>query len=212
MPIRVAVIEDHPLVLKVIVQDLESEHDIEVVGTSAHGSELMTLVRTHLPDVVVLDLHMSEGEFEPISAVEAVRQSYPEVQILVLTGFDDTVWVQQLVQAGALGYVLKSDDLSLYLPDGVRAVYAGKRFYSPAVTEKLLSRRVSASLTPREVGALRLAARGLSNTIIGARMNVSEKTVRNYLWSTYRKLGVNTKAANRRVAAINKAKDLGLIQ
>ena len=211
-PIRVAVVEDHPLVLKAIVQELESQDNIKVVGTRTHGSELTQLVWESSPDVVVLDLRMSEGEFEPISAVEAVRQSYPDVQILVLTGFDDGVWVQSLIQAGALGYVLKSDDLSLYLPDGVRTVCAGERFYSPAVTDKLLSRPYEAALTPKEIGILRLVAEGLSNNTIGERINLSEKTVRNYLWSIYSKLCITGKATHSRVAAINKARDLGLIE
>ncbi len=214
MPIRVIAIEDHPLMLKAIVDELNAQPDIQVVGTAGHGSELSHLVRETSPDVVILDLGMSTGVFEPISAVRSLVQDHPNVRILVLTGYDDDIYVREIVAAGAHGYVLKSDDLSLMLPKGVRTVYEGKRFYSPDVLEKLFSKQKGevTSLNEQELAILRLAAQGLSNSSIAQSINLSEKRVRNILSSAYIKLDIpETRGINMRVAAINKARDLGLL-
>jgi DNA-binding NarL/FixJ family response regulator len=212
MPIRVIAIEDHPLMLKAVVRELEAQDDIQVVGTATHGSELHRLVRETSPDVVILDLGMSEGEFEPITAVRTLHEMSPQVQVMVLTGYDDATLVQELIAVGARGYVLKSDDLSLCLPEGVRTLHAGQIFYSPSVTEKYFARQGIISLTDQELAVLRLAASGLSNTGIGHELGLTEKTVRNYFSAIYGKLGIEAdKEVNVRVAAINKARQLGLL-
>jgi DNA-binding NarL/FixJ family response regulator len=214
MPIRVVVIEDHPLMLKAILDELASQPGIQVVGTADHGSELPRLVRESSPDVVILDLGMSNGNFEPISSVRSLLQEYPNVRVLVLTGYDDAVYIRQIVDAGAHGYVLKSDDLSLMLPKGVQRVYEGRRFYSEDVIDKLFDKRKAeaAVLSEQELIVLRLAAQGLSNASIAQSMKVSEKRVRNLLSNVYSKFDIHeTEAINVRVAAINKARDLGLL-
>jgi DNA-binding NarL/FixJ family response regulator len=212
MPIRVAVIEDHPLMLKAIVQELDGQNDIQVVGTAAHGNELPRLVRETDPDVVVLDLGMATGTFEPAAAVKTLRETCPNVQVLVLTGYEDATWVRELIAAGAQGYVLKSDDLSLCLPEGVRKVHAGGRFYSPAATEKYFSHASDGPLEDQELALLNLAAQGFSNARIGRELGLSAKTVRNYFAAIYAKLGIKVeKGLHARVAAINKARELGLL-
>ncbi len=214
MHIRVVAIEDHPLMLKAIVDTLNNHPSIEVVGTANHGSELMHLVREHKPDVVVLDLGMSTGYFEPITAISSVLEAFPNVRILVLTGYDDDVLVRAIIKAGALGYVLKSDDLSLSLPTGVERVYSGRHFYSHDVVDKLFDPREDKGvvLSEFELGVMQMAAQGLSNDSIATAMQISEKRVRTLLSSIYSKLDIHESGEiNVRVAAIKKARDLGLI-
>jgi DNA-binding NarL/FixJ family response regulator len=212
MPIRVIIVEDHPLVLESISSRLANEEDIQVVGAATHGSQLLSVVREKSPDVVVLDIGMSTGQFEPITAVKALRRAYPDTQVLVFTGYDDGMWVRGLIEAGALGYVLKSDGLGLHLPEAVREVHARRRFYSPSVSDKYLSCGGTALLTGTQTAVLWLVAQGLSNAAIGEQMGVSEKTVCNYLSTIYGKLDVQSDdGTNRRVAAINKARDLGIL-
>jgi DNA-binding NarL/FixJ family response regulator len=212
MPIRVIIVEDHPLVLESISSRLANEKDIQVVGAATHGSQLLSVVREKSPDVVVLDIGMSTGQFEPITAVKALRRAYPDTQVLVFTGYDDGMWVRGLIEAGALGYVLKSDGLALHLPEAVREVHARRRFYSPSVSDKYLSCEEAALLTDTQAAVLWLVAQGLSNAAIGEQMGVSEKTVCNYLSTIYGKLDVQgNSGTNRRVAAINKARDLGIL-
>ena len=214
MAIRVAIVEDHPLMVKAIVDVLSNQPDITVVGTSNHGFELPKLVRETSPDVVILDLGMTGENFEPISAVQSLLHEHPEVRILILTGYDDEIYVRQLVDAGAYGYVLKSDDLSLELPNGVRRVFDGKRFYSTAVVDKLFANQKPEEvvLSEQELIVLRLAAKGHSNTSIAQSMNISERRVRNLLSGVYSKFDIReAETINVRVAAINKARELGLL-
>ncbi len=214
MLIRVVIIEDHPLMLKAVTEELSTQSHIQVVGTANHGSELQKIVRDKSPDVVILDLGMSSGNFEPITAVRSILQEYPELRILVLTGYDDEVYIKQIIDAGVLGYVLKSEDLSLQLPRGVQRVYEGKRFYSEEVVDKLFSANISGieSLTEKELVAIRLAASGHTNTSIAQQMKISEKHVRNLLSTVYAKFGLrDSNAVNIRIAAINKARDFGLL-
>lgn len=214
MSIRVVVIEDHPLMLKAILGEIASQPGIQVVGSAEHGSELPRLVRENSPDVVILDLGMSTGSFEPISAIRLILQEHPRLRVLVLTGNDEEVYINQIIQAGAHGYVLKSDDLSLTLPKGVRKVYEGKRFYSEEVIDKLFDAQQSQAtrLSEHELAVLSLAAQGLSNASIAQTIKISEKRVRNLLSSIYAKFDLHeSDAINVRITAINKARDLGLL-
>jgi len=209
--IRVVAVDDHPLVLKAVVQELENCEDITVVGTAPHGSEVHRLVRETEPDVLVLDLGMSTGVFEPASAVKALRSEHPELKILVLTGYDDGAWMRRLIAAGASGYVLKSEDLSLCLGEGVRALYQGRRFYSPAVVDKSFQTE-SVSITDQETAILNLVAQWLSNNQISQELGLSANTIRNHLSNLYRKLGIQSDMGiNQRVMAINMARDMGLL-
>jgi DNA-binding NarL/FixJ family response regulator len=211
--IKVLVIEDHHLMLQAVVDQLESEADIEIVGTSNKGSKVHQLVRAVAPDVVVLDLGMSSEVFEPISAVRQLRQDHPYVQILVLTGYDDPVYMREITKAGARGYLLKSDDLSINLPQAVRAVYRGQHHYSSAVVDKLLSGEGEQhDFTNQELTVIRLLAKGLVNEKIGEALGVSERRVRNILTSVYAKMRIkDEEGVNIRVAAILKAREMGLL-
>ncbi len=211
--IKVIVIEDHHLMLKAVVDQLKSEPDIEIVGTSNKGSQVHQLVRALSPDVVVLDLGMSTEVFEPISAVRELRRNHPRVQILVLTGYDDELYMREITKAGARGYLLKSDDFSLNLPQAVRAVYRGEPHYSSAVIDKLLAGdKDQHNFTEQELTVIRLLAKGLMNEKIGEALGVSERRVRNILTGIYAKMGIQEVAGvNPRVAAVIKAGEMGLL-
>lgn len=211
--IKVLVIEDHHLMLKAVVDQLSSEPDIKIVGTSNKGSQVHQLVQATSPDVVVLDLGMSTEVFEPISAVRQLRQNHPKVQILVLTGYDDPLYMREITKAGARGYLLKSDDFSMNLPQAVRAVYKGQRHYSSAVVDKLLSgENDQHDFTDQELTVIRLLAKGLVNEKIGEAIGVSERRVRNILTGVYAKMGIrDEKGVNPRVAVVVKAREMGLM-
>lgn len=210
--IRVAVIDDHPLILGMVNKEISHAGDMEIVGTARHGSELNDLVLKTSPDVVILDLGMSRGVFEPVSAVQQLLQEQPNVKVLILTANDSLAYIRDLLKAGALGYVLKFDDLSMELPKAVRTVYRGDKFYSPEVTNILLSEGEQADiqLTDRELQILRLVAESQNNKGISEIIGVTEKWVRNSLSDVYRKLGVRGDI-NSRMASVNKARELGLL-
>jgi DNA-binding NarL/FixJ family response regulator len=210
--IRVIAIDDHPLVLKMITEEINGAGDMQIVGTANHGSRMLSLVRELSPDVVILDLGMSSGVFEPISAVQQLLQEHPNVKVLILTGNDSPAYIRDLIKVGAMGYMLKFEDLSLELPKAVRTIYNGQRFYSPATTNILFAQNElqTPELTNRELQILRLVAEGHQNERIGEIVGVSGKWVRNVLTGVYNKLDVQGEV-NQRVAAVNKARELGLL-
>jgi DNA-binding NarL/FixJ family response regulator len=211
MMIRVIAVDDHPLILKAI-SDLLKEHlDIQLVATSNQGSQLLKLVREHKPDVAIVDLGMTGDTFDPISSVRALHEQHPNVKVLILTGYDDGLWVRELIKAGASGYMLKSDDFSLNIPQAIRALNQGRKFFSPGVADRLVDHDLD-KLTPRELSVLNLLSQGLATEIIAKNLGVSEKRVRNVLVMICDKLAVDkAEGVSLRVAAINKARELGLI-
>ena len=212
MTIRVIAVDDHPLILKAITDLLKEHSDIQLVATAAQGSQLLKLVREINPDVAIVDLGMREDSFDPISSVRTIHEQFPKVKVLILTGYDDGLWARELVKAGASGYMLKSDDFSLSIPQAIRALYAGRKFFSPGITEKLLDNDLGAKLTGREISVLNLLAQGLSTEAIANNLGVSEKRVRNLLVSICDKLVVDrSEGVSLRIAAVNQARKLGLI-
>jgi DNA-binding NarL/FixJ family response regulator len=210
--IRVAVIDDHPLILEMVNTHINQSGDMEIVGTARQGSELHKLVRDTSPDVVILDLSISRDVFEPVSAVQQLLKEHPQVKVIILTASESLVYIHDLLKAGALGYVLKFDDLSMELPKAVRTVYYGEKFYSPEVTNILLSagEQAGVQLTDRELQILRLVADCQNTKVISETIGVTEHWVRNNLSSIYAKLGVRGEI-NSRMAAVSKARELGLL-
>ncbi len=198
--------------LKAIREELSSDPEIQMVGELTYGYELTKVVREKQPDVLILDLGISGENFEPLTIVHHLTQSYPKLRILILTGYDDPLLMRSLISAGALGYTLKSDDLSLELPRAVRVIYTGQPFYSDQVVHKLMLTQTQHALNDQELFTLRLIANGLSNDEIGTSMLLSEKRVRNIVSTIYSKLEVSEeKGVNQRVACINRARELGLL-
>jgi DNA-binding NarL/FixJ family response regulator len=212
MTIRVIAVDDHHLILKAL-SDLLNEHpDIQLVASSNQGSQLLKLVREKNPDVAILDLGMTTESFDPISSVRLLHEQFPKVKVLILTGYDDGLWARELVKAGASGYILKSDDFSLNIPQAIRALHNGGKFFSPSITDKLLDDEPNEKLTDQELSVLNLLAQGLSTEAIAKNLGVSNKRVRNILVSVCDKLVVErTQGVSLRIAAINEARKLGLI-
>ncbi|MFN8530445.1 MAG: LuxR C-terminal-related transcriptional regulator [Anaerolineae bacterium] len=193
--IRVALMDDHPLILKILRQELARELDLRLIWETGDAAQMMTLVNSRPPDVLVLDLAYTGQTFEPVSAVRDLKARFAHMAILILTAFDDPVWIEELLRAGAGGYVVKSDDFSLRIAEGIRAVMQGRTFLSPSAAANLASSRQKFSLTPRERAILRLAAEGHANPEIAEMLGVAHGTVRNHISNIYTKLGVETREA-----------------
>lgn len=193
--IRVLVADDHALVREGTREILEREDDIEVVGEAAEGSEAVELADRLLPDVAVIDIAMPG--LNGIEATRSIKAQHPEIGVLVLTVHDDDPYVYAMLEAGAAGYLLK-DIHGEQLVDAVRSVRAGESVLHPAITKKVLERfrpskagtGIVESLTDRELGVLRLAARGMSNKEIGSHLDLSSRTVQVHLGHIFKKLRV----------------------
>lgn len=211
--IRVVVIEDHHLLLNAMVKELGHEPDIEVVGSATHGDKLYQLASQTRPDVVVLDLKMSEGNFKPLPVVRKLMREYPETRYLVLTGLSNDMLMRHLIDAGVKGYLLKGDKASEKLAEAVRKIYRGEPVYSLSIMEKFMSANSQpVTFTEQDIAILELMAKGLDNDSIAHDQSLSERRVRNILSQIYKKLRLNEeKGINRRVAAVARARELGLI-
>jgi DNA-binding NarL/FixJ family response regulator len=198
--IRVALIDDHPLMLKIVRQELAREPDLDIIWTSQEPGEMMARIARQTPDALVLDLSFAGQTFEPVAAVRDLRARFPQMAVLILTAHDDPLWIEDLLRAGAQGYVIKSEDLSLRLADAVRTVAQGRTFLSPTAAMGLSAAHRKHTLTARERAILRLAAQGLSNPEIADALAIANGTVRNHISNIYAKLGVTTREEAVRVA------------
>jgi DNA-binding NarL/FixJ family response regulator len=194
-PIRVLIVDDHPVVRDGLRGVLDGEPDMEVVGEAAHGAEALARVAAEPVDVVLMDLRMPT--MGGVEAIGELRRTAPSVRVLVLTTFDTDRDVLPAIEAGATGYLLKDTPRDELLR-AVRAAYRGEAVLSPAVAGRLMGQvRAPAedALTARELEVLRLVAAGFTNRETARRLFISEATVKTHLLHIYDKLGVRDRAS-----------------
>ncbi|MYS87860.1 response regulator [Embleya scabrispora] len=192
--IRVFLLDDHEIVRRGLADLLGTEPDIEVVGESASAQEAMRRIPALRPHVAILDGRLPDGS--GVDVCRVVRSSFPEINALILTSYDDEDALFAAIMAGAAGYVLKQIR-GTDLVRAVREIAAGRSLLDPAVTAKVLERvrtgsgedpRVAA-LSDQERRIFDLVAEGLTNRQIAERMHLAEKTVKNYVSTMLHKLG-----------------------
>jgi DNA-binding NarL/FixJ family response regulator len=199
IPTRILLADDHALVRAGIRTALEDQAALEIVGEVGDGPELMQALATWRPDLLLIDLTMPN--FEPIAAIRRIRLLYPDMRILVVSAYDDDVYVQGMLREGVNGYHLKDQPLS-DLRLAVERVLAGKRWISSSLVDRLLQpgepRASSPHLSARQLDMLHLLSRGLDNRVIAAKLGISVKTVETHLTRLYRQLNVQSRleAAN----------------
>lgn len=210
-PIRLLLVDDHPLFRKGMRVLLESIADFDLVAEAASGPEAVERCLDLLPDVVLMDLQMPGG-----SGLEATREivaASPVTQILVVTLFEDDDSVFAALRAGARGYLLK-DATEEEMIRAIRAVAGGQAIFGPAVASRVLTYfsgartdapRIFPTLTEREREILALLAQGQRNAAIADALYLSPKTVANHLSNIFGKLQVATRAE-----AIVRAREAGL--
>jgi len=189
--VRVFLVDDHEIVRRGIADLIDAEADLEVVGESGAISHTIGRIAATKPDVAVLDVRLPDGS--GIDLCRAIRSAHPEVACLILTAYDDDEASYSAVVAGAAGYVLK-DIRGQGLLEGIRRVAAGESLLPKLVTERVVAElRAPADdpgLTLRERQVLDLIADGLTNRQIGERLELAEKTVKNYVSGLLAKLGM----------------------
>jgi DNA-binding NarL/FixJ family response regulator len=193
----VVLADDHVLFRQALRYLLESESDIRVVGEADDGAAAIELVAHYLPDVIVLDISMPA--IDGITAAQQLRQTYPQLGIIMLTMFAEDAHVIRAIRAGADGYLLKNIE-SKRVVEAIRAVARGESIIDPELASKVMNefRRLSdiqdgvnvAGLTDRELALLQLVANGLSNKEIAEELGLAESTVKNRLSILFQKLDV----------------------
>lgn len=191
-PIRVMLVDDHTMVRRGLATFLKAFDDLELVGEAADGDAAIQLCARILPDVVLMDLVMPD--VDGVTATRAIRQRFPTVQVIALTSFKDEKLVQNTLQAGAIGYLLK-DVSADQLSQAIRAAHAGRATLSPEATQALVQAATQPpqpghDLTERERAVLALMVEGFNNTEIAEKLVVSPSTIKSHVSHILAKLGV----------------------
>jgi DNA-binding NarL/FixJ family response regulator len=185
-PIRILVVDDHPIVRQGVAGLVGGQPDMSIVGQASNGREAIQQFRAHRPDIVLMDLQMPE--MSGLDALMAIRDEAPEARIVVLTTYAGDAQVLRAIKAGARGYLLKSA-LHRELLETIRAVHGGKKSLSAEVSYELAEHATDDPLTPAEVRVLRLIAQGNANKEIAEQLSVSEETVKGQVRNILSKLG-----------------------
>jgi two-component system response regulator DevR len=197
-PIKVLIVEDSPLVRAGLRAVLSDENAIEIVGEAATAEEAFKAVESTQPAVVLLDIRLPDGT--GIGVCERVRHAFPDVRMLMLSSLDDDRIIQEALNAGASGYLLKEND-GPALVSAITRVAAGESVVDPRLAGSLIRLATSdrrtgdiASLSKQENNVLALIAEGKTNKEIGSELSITEKTVKNYVSNIFDKLNVSRRS------------------
>lgn len=200
MTIRVALADDHRMLLDALTSVLAIEEGITIVGTANDGPAAIKLAQEAAPDVLVLDISMPG-----INGIDVARQlhkEFPKIKVLALSAYLDKRFVQEMLKAGAAGYVTKTAALT-DLPRAIRAVAAGQNFLSTEITAAVVSELAPpgtsvtpplSALSPREREVLRLVADGVRTAEIARRLGITEATIEVHRRNLMHKLEIRTVA------------------
>jgi DNA-binding NarL/FixJ family response regulator len=194
-PIRLLVVDDHPVVRDGLCSMFDRDPEFDVLGEAGDGAEAVRLAQELRPDVILMDLRMPG--MDGVTAITELAAKGVAARVLVLTTYDTDSHVLPAIEAGATGYLLK-DAPRADLLRAVRAAAHGEAVLSPAVTARLMSRVRSPAAGPlsqRELEVLELVAAGTTNREAAARLFITEATVKTHLLNIYAKLGVSDRAA-----------------
>ena len=200
--IRIVLADDHPIVLDGLRNLIRAEPDFELVGEAASGLSALKIIREQRPDVAVLDISMPE--LNGIVLSRRLDGEMPALRLLILTLHEDRAYLNQALEAGVRGYVLKRSAVE-NLVQAIRAVLVGGLYIDPAIVgrvfeSKQINKRLAArkgvapALTDREADVLKMAALGFTNKEIASRLDVGVKSIETYKARGLEKLGLKTRA------------------
>ncbi|HSI49482.1 MAG TPA: response regulator transcription factor [Ideonella sp.] len=187
-PIRLLVVDDHPMVRAGIGAVIAGQPDMTLVGEAGDGIEALALFEQHRPDVTLMDLQMPR--MNGMAAMGEMLSRDPAARIVVLTTYRGDVQALRALKIGASGYLLKNT-LRKELVAAVRTVHGGKRFIAPEVAQELSLRLADEALSPREVDVITQVAAGGANKQVADRLGVSEETIKTHMKSILVKLGAS---------------------
>lgn len=192
--ISVMLVDDHTVVRQGLAALLRAEPDLQVLAEASDGRQAIELARSQRPAVVLMDLALPM--LNGIDATRAIISAVPDTKIIVLTSYSDDDYVQQAIEAGAMGFVLK-ETAATELLTAIREVFCGNAFFSPPIARRLRDRNRNAgtsqadTLTLREAQVLQMIADGCPNKKIAVDLGISIKTVEKHRQQVMNKLGIH---------------------
>ena len=194
-PIRVLLVDDHRMVRSGLAAFLSAFDDLELVGEAEDGQEAVRLCEERIPDVVLMDLVMPG--MDGAAATRAIRERHPQIRVVALTSFEEEKLVQEVMQAGAIGYLLKNVSPEK-LADAIRDALAGRPTLAPEAAQALIHAATrppapAYDLTPREQDVLELMVKGMSNPEIADRLVIGRATAKFHVSNILSKLGVSSR-------------------
>jgi len=211
MSIRIAIADDHHLIMEGVQNMLRYSAEMEVVGGYADAESLLKGLEKTCPDVLLLDIGLPDRQGDELA--EIIKMNYPEIKILVLTNQDNYFYINSMLQQGVDGYVLKNIQ-KWELLSAIKSVYTGKKYFDTIIFDRIEEeererRRIehnASKLSRRENEILRLLAQDLSIGDIARQLYLSKRTIEHHKESIFAKLGVKST-----LALVMKAKELGLM-
>lgn len=187
-PIRVLVVDDHPLLRAGVAAVIQAADDMTVVAEAQNGREAVAQFAAHRPDVTLMDIQMPEMDGQ--TAVAEIHRLHPGARVVMLTALPGDAPVHRALKAGAAGYLLKSL-MRTELLDAVRRVHAGGRYIHQDAAVDLARHLTDEALSCRELGVLRRVASGMSNKCVAHELGLTEDTIKSHMKNIIVKLGAN---------------------
>lgn len=203
---KILIVDDHPMVREGLSIRISTQRDLQVCGEAATESEALALVRQTLPDLVIVDISLKDGH--GLDVIKQVKAHHPHVKMLVLSGYQETLYAERALRAGALGYLNKQESNDKVL-EAIRTVLSGERFLSPDMTRRLVNVALGGAdeskspielLSDRELEIFRLIGEGQTSGAIAHQLHLSTHTIDTHRENIKRKLGARNAAELNRQA------------
>ncbi|MBM3272863.1 response regulator transcription factor [Candidatus Kaiserbacteria bacterium] len=194
-PVRILIVDDHPSVREGLALRISLDSDLEVCGEAESEDQALELVKQTSPELVLVDISLKSGH--GIELIKRIRSLDPAIKMLVITGFQESLYAERAFRAGALGYLNKQESNEKMI-EAIRTVLAGERFISPEISRRLINQALGASdvtktpierLTDRELEIFRMIGEGLTTSAIANRLFLSTHTIDTHRENIKRKLG-----------------------
>jgi DNA-binding NarL/FixJ family response regulator len=204
--VKILIVDDHPSVREGLALRISLHADLEVCGEAESEDQAVALVKQLKPDLVLVDISLKSGH--GLELIKRIRSMDPTVRMLVISGFQESLYAERACRAGALGYLNKQES-SEKMIEAIRTVLGGERFLSPEISRRLISQALGSSdrkktpieqLTDRELEVFRMIGEGLSTGIIANRLFLSTHTIDTHRENIKRKLTLNSAAELSRAA------------
>ena len=196
---RLVVIDDHPAIQVALVDTLSSELDLVVCGCASNANDAFSLVQRTQPDVAVIDVALRDAH--GLDLMQNLRAQHPQLQVVIFSMYDEAVYAERALRAGALGYVMKQEPVA-HVVEAIRCVAQGEVYLSRRMASRMLSKLALGSsaspgyavdeLTDREMEVFQMLGQGQSVQQVTERLNLSRKTVETYRRRAKEKLGFDT--------------------